>query len=882
MAPQTSLMLFLLASLFLHTLLLYSPKDIHYKSIPIPISSSIIPRAHSLRPPAKRLVVFALESAQANDVFKEEMSFIRLAVTRKGRWGIAYSDGTPLSFLTGCPKEEEQKGEERGEIDHLLLSTSINWIWCSEHSNCLMNISTSDNSNTYRYDGIKERSFVQWITASLEELFLIKGNEKLVNKKLQLDKSLFYFSLDRYSLSLANIDSVIENVFNLFTSYFTDGKTTFIITSLSNETNASLPFVAWEAGIKNPRSKHQSTQVLEDDWSEIWGLDNFERLDIQQIDIAPLLSVLIGVHIPLRSLGTIPVPYLHYNKEFYTEVTLTNALQLLELVRAREEVISSTSLPFLFRPYKRLTPKIQGEIKKSISGFIYKRKLQEGMELSMKLINICKEALQYYHTYHHLSLKLAVTITVISWMVYLVTLLAKDREGMILFESNGFRYAPLIVTASLLPILLITVILIKYQSMSLHLSVYFMAPIPCLIYFIFNKRYIWLAVSQSAKFPGQFYKSCLITVTSLLMIELIAIGMSYTPAMILVWIILSVFPYFSAIGRKYRKISIYWCIMCLLMALRISCNDIIISSMLHKMVPSLSVVCMVLSLLSYSPIRYTLISTGVICSSTKVYIMQLLIVIIVTPLWMDGVPYIKWCIVILSSLPLLVMSYSVFGRLLHLMLYLFTLILLLYTASSLLSFIQLCFILYGWLLIEDKLTPVDIKLTTGLWDSVISRSPPHTVTSSLVPESVDKLQSNLTLHFRRTVIMIALLMTVLYNSLPLTSTVGYSISWFEYVINEQGFILMLSLMMAAIIFCYNMLSSLMNIKLENSLIIMVFILDILSLHMFHLMDSGGSLFQLLFHAVTALAVVIPLFMLCAAKLFTGHSLVAKKSVQHLN
>ena len=84
-------------------------------------------------------------------------------------------------------------------------------------------------------------------------------------------------------------------------------------------------------------------------------MDNYERIDVEQADITALMSTLIGVPIPRNSEGVLPIGYIHYNRAFSAEGLFANVRQLLEQLRVKEERLYSNSLPFLFRPFSKLT-----------------------------------------------------------------------------------------------------------------------------------------------------------------------------------------------------------------------------------------------------------------------------------------------------------------------------------------------------------------------------------------------------------------------------------------------------------------------------------------------------------------------------------------------
>uniref|UniRef100_A0A1X7VNA7 GPI ethanolamine phosphate transferase 1 n=1 Tax=Amphimedon queenslandica TaxID=400682 RepID=A0A1X7VNA7_AMPQE len=474
-------------SLLLHTLLLYCPVDILFKSKdPLPVNA-LRPQLHSLLPPANRLVLFIVSNATASDAYsvknedQPDLPFIRSVIRKKGRWGISYfsnSDANDdfynnnntrnsLPFLTGTYSDHNE--------DTVLRSASKVWIWCSHDGSCLNN---DTGTITHLFESpvtavTTSNASLNWMSDHIENLFLVKGNEETVGEELMKDKTIFYFNFG--SADLSSIDTAMQNISSFFDSYYKDRKTTFVFTAsvLGNATIESLPlmlpFVAWGAGIKNPRSKHSSLLTVHDEWSEQWGLERLERVDLDQTDIAPLLSILIGTRIPLHSLGVLPVHYIHYNKEFFAQAFYSNALQLLELVTAKEKSLHSQSLPFLFRPYHKLTQEIKHKRKTMISSYIKQRKLQEALDLSMELASLAKEAIQYYDVYHQLSVRLIMASLLLGWISYLVTILTRQDHDMEPADSRKRGLYYFIIFSFILGL----GFLLWYQGMPPHFMIYF-------------------------------------------------------------------------------------------------------------------------------------------------------------------------------------------------------------------------------------------------------------------------------------------------------------------------------------------------------------------------------------------------------------------------
>ena len=106
-----------------------------------------------------------------------------------------------------------------------------------------------------------------------------------------------------YLRNIQIVDKGIEKMTSVFETFFNnDGKTVYVVTSdhgmtswgahgtgLQSETET--PFIAWGAGIREPT---RDRNINKDSQSLIWGLEDYKRTDINQIDLAPLMSFLIG------------------------------------------------------------------------------------------------------------------------------------------------------------------------------------------------------------------------------------------------------------------------------------------------------------------------------------------------------------------------------------------------------------------------------------------------------------------------------------------------------------------------------------------------------------------------------------------------------------
>jgi GPI ethanolamine phosphate transferase 1 len=69
--------------------------------------------------------------------------------------------------------------------------------------------------------------------------------------------------------------------------------------------NTRTPLIAWGAGVRGPIRDPTFSQSL-DDYSAPWELSHIVRRDVEQADVAALMSALLGTHWPVNSVGVLP------------------------------------------------------------------------------------------------------------------------------------------------------------------------------------------------------------------------------------------------------------------------------------------------------------------------------------------------------------------------------------------------------------------------------------------------------------------------------------------------------------------------------------------------------------------------------------------------
>ena len=406
----------------------------------------MIPQFYSMKPPVKRLVLFVADGLRADTVFSlnEDRTtpapFIRKIINEEGRWGVSHTR-VPTELRPGhvaliAGLYEDVSAVTRGwqenpvEFDSVFNRSAHTWSWGSPDILPMFAKGASGGRvETFMYDAEWEdfadsdaSKLDLWVFDEVKELFGHAKTDKTLAASLAEDKIVFFLHLLGIDTNghahrptskevidnLKFVDSGVQEISELINTYYGDEKTSFVLTSDHGMTDwgshgaglpeeTMTPLVCWGAGIKSPRQSSFAEYVYEDEWSEKWGLEKLERIDVEQADIAVLMATLIGAAVPVNSEGVIPLGYLHYNKQFSAETVFANARQLTEQFRIKEERISSTSLPFMFRPFPKISRTEMTEKRAKIDHLIKEKHHQLAMELSKQLIDVTKEGIRYYH-----------------------------------------------------------------------------------------------------------------------------------------------------------------------------------------------------------------------------------------------------------------------------------------------------------------------------------------------------------------------------------------------------------------------------------------------------------------------------------------------------
>lgn len=235
------------------------------------------------------------------------------------------------------------------------------------------------------------------------------------------------------------VDHIVQRTEELFADFYHDEETSFIFTAdhgmskIGNHgdgdpDNTRTPLIAWGRGIRGPLP--DIVPSSHDEYSRPWQLNNFLRRDVEQADLTPLMSALLGINYPVNSVGILPDAdptrpgYLlpREGESALARLALANAESILEHYQVKHE--SKAVQTILYKPFKPLeeisqdgTPSRVSWLSK-IERLISDGKWFEARRETAELIKVTLQGLRYLETYNRVLIRIIVMIAYLGWSAY--------------------------------------------------------------------------------------------------------------------------------------------------------------------------------------------------------------------------------------------------------------------------------------------------------------------------------------------------------------------------------------------------------------------------------------------------------------------------------
>uniref|UniRef100_A0A8C4EK43 GPI ethanolamine phosphate transferase 1 n=1 Tax=Dicentrarchus labrax TaxID=13489 RepID=A0A8C4EK43_DICLA len=445
---------FFLVGLIVHVVFFLSIFDIYFTS---PLVHGMTPQATPLAPPASRLVLVVGDGLRADSLFtllhngSSRAPYLRNVIEERGTWGVSHTrvptESRPghVALIAGFYEDVSAvaKGwkENPVEFDSVFNESRHTWCWGSPDILPMFAKGASgDHVYTHTYPA-EEEDFAStdasrldsWVFTQVKSFFQSAKSNSSLRASLLEDKNIFFLHLlgidtnghahrpvsQEYLDNIGLVDTGIAELVSIVEDFFNyDGRTAYVFTSDHGMTNwgshgaghpseTLTPLVVWGAGVQNA---HRVTepQSYNDGYLQDWKLEHLRRVDVNQADIAPLMASLIGVPIPVNSVGVLPLLYLNNSDQFKAETMYTNAIQVLEQFKMKMTQKKETTFTPFHSPL-------------SVSHQI---------SLCQSLISHALEGLVYYHTYDRFFLGCSVVLGFVGWTSYVVLVILKTHAGL--------------------------------------------------------------------------------------------------------------------------------------------------------------------------------------------------------------------------------------------------------------------------------------------------------------------------------------------------------------------------------------------------------------------------------------------------------------------
>ncbi|CAG8432974.1 11035_t:CDS:10 [Diversispora eburnea] len=426
-----------------------------------------------IQPPAKRLFLFVGDGLRADKLYqlyqdendKEKLitlaPFLRDIVQNHGTWGISHTrvptESRPGHVAIIAGFYEDVSAVTKVEFDSVFNQSRYTWSFGSPDILPMFAEGASDPNRvkTIMY-GSESENFAEdaskldtWVFEQFTQLLANSTTDLNLYNKLNDDQIVIFLHLlgldsnghaygphsKEYLNNIKVVDEGISKIVKTIEDFYgNDKRTSYIFTAdhgMSNRgnhgdghpDNTRTPIIAWGAGINKP---NKLNPIGHDEFSKEWELDNIQRNDILQADIAPLMASLIGINYPVNSVGELPLGYLNNTPIFKAQSAFINAKEILEQYKVKYEYKKKTKLWFKEFPGLSNSTHNHEVMVQKIQNLINAEQYEEAEALCVILIKLSLEGLRYFQTYDWLMLRSIVTAGYLGWILYSLKFTLKE------------------------------------------------------------------------------------------------------------------------------------------------------------------------------------------------------------------------------------------------------------------------------------------------------------------------------------------------------------------------------------------------------------------------------------------------------------------------
>ncbi|KAL0568010.1 Glycosyl phosphatidyl inositol anchor synthesis [Marasmius crinis-equi] len=294
-----------------------------------------------------------------------------------------------------------------------------------------------------------------WVLDNFKTMLKNATTDPVLDSQLKEDKVIIFLHLlgldttghsyrphsREYMKNIQVVDNIVKETEELISAFYGDSLTSYIFTADhgmsvignhgdGNPDSTRTPFIAWGRGIRGPLTNSQPSS--HDAYSKRWEMSSTYRRDIEQADITPMISTLLGIDWPANSVGVLPdvdprrPGFLSPNggAPKVANASLTNAKMILEHYRIKHE--QKKAKKFLYTPFAPLEAPANSST--TLPYHLHaietiERHIAAGNDYlarmgALELINRGLEGLRYLETYQRTLIRAIVAAAYTGWAAY--------------------------------------------------------------------------------------------------------------------------------------------------------------------------------------------------------------------------------------------------------------------------------------------------------------------------------------------------------------------------------------------------------------------------------------------------------------------------------
>ncbi|KAH8251899.1 hypothetical protein KR038_010697 [Drosophila bunnanda] len=254
-------------------------------------------------------------------------------------------------------------------------------------------------------------------------------------------------SSTKFKDRLNSTEQVVRQIYDLFEGVFKDKRTTYLLTSDHGMTDTGehgdgskyeveTPFILWGSGVNRKAPETGQHFTVNDEGREL------PLYELQQTQLAPLMSAFIGLPPPKNNMALLPLGYVNASIQYELQTMHLNTMQLLAqasiLIRRHESGVFSQ---FLAR-YEYLASEEIHQYSLKMLGLVNRQQFEQALMMSQKMAKQALVCLEYYHTYYDQALLMATTASYLLWFFCLLLKLTREsiqprpaRRGLVTWTT---------------------------------------------------------------------------------------------------------------------------------------------------------------------------------------------------------------------------------------------------------------------------------------------------------------------------------------------------------------------------------------------------------------------------------------------------------------